>query len=83
MKKTLVHRIVSCLKDYFEKLNVELEHNAKLKETLNLPSTMTSTEAMSFLWERYFGDECVIDTGPAIQAYPIMVERICKFIDNK
>lgn len=83
MKKTFFHRVVNCLNDYFEKLNGELEHKAKLKEPLNLPTTMTAEESMSFLWERYFGDECVIDTGPAIQAYPIMVERICKFIDNK
>lgn len=83
MKKTLIHKIVGCLRDYFENLNDELEKKAKLKEPLNLPNTMTSDEAMSFLWKRYFGDEYVIDTGPAIQAYPIMVERICKFIDNK
>lgn len=81
MKQSIAHKVVSKLKDYFEQLNEKMERNAKLKDPLNLPAVMSAEEALNFLYERYFGDEYVMDTGPAVQAYPIMVKKICWYID--
>lgn len=82
MKISIWHRMIRGLKDFLAGIDEELDRKAKLKEPLTLPSTMTAEEALDFLYHRYFGDECVMDTGPAIQAYPIMVRKICWYIDN-
>ena len=82
MKQTFIHSIVNRLKIQFERLDAYLERKAKLKEPLKLPATMTAEDAIDFMWKRYFGDECVLDTGSSEQAYPMMIDRFCKLIDR-
>ena len=82
MMSTL-HRAVRYVKEHIDKLDEDLEYREMLRKPLDLPETMTAEEAMDFLWKRYFRDKCVIDTGPAIQAYPEMVRQFCEFIDRK
>ena len=80
---TIVHKAVKCIKEYLEQVDKELEHKAQLKEPFTLPATMTAEEALCFIYYRYFGDEPTIDTGPAIQSYPVMANKICHYIDHK
>ena len=55
---------------------------ANKQEILSLLSEQTcmgSTEALNTLWDIFFPGEYVIDTGPQIQANPLMVLR---FVDR-
>ena len=55
---------------------------ADKQEILSLLSEQTcmgSTEALNTLWDIFFPGEYVIDTGPQIQANPLMVLR---FVDR-
>lgn len=78
-----MHKAIKWLKVKLESIDKVLERRAELKVQPKLPSSMTAEEALNFVYHRYFGDEAVIDTGPAVQAYPRMAEKICWYADGK